>query len=57
LGLLAAFALGRLVAGLLFGVTPYDGPTYLWVLLISIGVTPLSFGSRPLTGRERPLVG
>jgi putative ABC transport system permease protein len=33
LGLVVAFALGRLIAGLLFGVTPYDGATYLFVLL------------------------
>jgi ABC-type antimicrobial peptide transport system permease subunit len=42
LGLGAAFVGGRFMAGLLFGVTPYDAATYGLVLLTIAGVGSLA---------------
>jgi ABC-type antimicrobial peptide transport system permease subunit len=38
LGLLAAFGLTRLMAGLLFGVSPTDGLTYIVIAVLLTGV-------------------
>jgi putative ABC transport system permease protein len=38
LGIAGAFVLGRFAAGLLFGVTPYDGSTYLSVVFTILGI-------------------
>jgi putative ABC transport system permease protein len=40
LGAVGAFALTRLISGLLFGVSPTDGPTFVMVSLI---VTVVAF--------------
>jgi putative ABC transport system permease protein len=42
LGLAGAFALTRLMAGLLFGVTPTDAVTFTWVPLVLISVALLA---------------